>query len=96
MNDILTELAEGVKGYTMEHEDALYIPVVVAKHPGNGDVARYLDSLPKDKTIKFPTVLHPQLRDMLSRRGYKVTHEWAEEFQEYAEVFVREGSRGAK
>ena len=46
-------------------------------------------------TIKVPSVLSSKLAAMLSRRGFDAEKEWAEEFQEMVEVYVRrpEGDR---
>lgn len=68
-------LAPGVRGYTMEHRGALYIPLVIAERPGNGDVGRYLDGLPKNRTVKFPNVMSAKLCGMLQRRGFCLTEE---------------------
>ncbi len=89
----LEQLAPGVRGYTMTSEDgSVYVPVVVAMNPGHGDVGRYIDSLPKDKTVKFPTVISARLEGMLKRRGFTLTREWDPNFEEWAEVYVREKS----
>ncbi len=74
------QLASGVKGYAIEKEDALYIPVIMADSPGSGDVGRFLDSLPRHKAIKFPTVISLTLAGMLKRRGYFLVSEEDPEF----------------
>ena len=86
----LDQLAEGVVGYSIEDGGATCFPVVDSTERGKGHVSRFLDGLPKDRTIKFPTVISPILRGMLTRRGFKIVKEWAEEFGEHAEVFVRD------
>lgn len=63
-------LAEGVRGYDMEHEGMLYIPLVIAETPGSGAVGRYLDALPRSRTIRFPNVMNRRLMGMLYRRGF--------------------------
>lgn len=86
---VLELLAAGVLGYTVEEDDELYIPVIMAVEEGSGDVGRYLDALPKDRTVKVPEVASERLRGMLERRGFNPTPEFAEEFGETVEVFVR-------
>ena len=88
-DEMLEDLAPGVRGYTVESFGVLYIPVIVATKPGNGDVSRYLDSLPRDRAIKFPTVVNNKLEWMLRRRGFEPGNEWAEEFGCWAEIYVR-------
>lgn len=66
-------LGPGVRGLLFDRLDGVWIPYIRAEKPGSGDVGRYLNSLPTDRRIIFPTVLSPQLREMLERRGY--THQ---------------------
>lgn len=87
---VLDLLAPGVLGYSVEEDGALYIPVIMAEKEGSGDVGRFLDGLPRDKTIKVPGVASERLRGMLERRDFRSTSEWAEEFGERVEVFVRD------
>lgn len=76
---ILDELAPGVRGYTVEEGEDIYIPLIISKDKGKGNVGRYLDSLPRDKNIKVPNVMNPLLARMLFRRGYVVIIEEVEE-----------------
>lgn len=74
--DILTPGAEptiavGVRGMAFDMTSGIYISLVIAEKPGNGDVSRFLDHLPKDRRVVFPSVLNPKLRAMLARRGFK-------------------------
>lgn len=85
----LTRLAPGVLGYTVEQGGALYVPFIMAETEGSGDVGRYLDSLPTDRSVRFPNVTSDRLRGMLYRRGYAPVWEYAEEFGEYVEVVER-------
>jgi hypothetical protein len=83
-------VAPGVKADV--HDEGLrgiYVPIIVAMNPGAGDVGRYLDGLPKDRRIVFPTVISNRLIGMLERRGYHLEPEWSEEFGEWVECFVR-------
>lgn len=64
-------LAEGVRGLLMDEDSGVFIPAIYAEQPGMGDVARFLDALPKDRRIVFPTVLSGKLRAMLLKRGYE-------------------------
>lgn len=87
--------AAGIEGYVVEVKGEFYIPVIIATNPGRGDCSRWLDLLPRDRTIKVPGVMNRRLAGMLSRRGFRVEREWAEEFGEMVEVYVRrpEGDR---
>jgi hypothetical protein len=71
----LPVLAPGVRGYTVESDGAVYIPVIIADAPGQGDVGRYLNSLPLDRIIRVPTVTSNVLEGMLKRRGFVFTEE---------------------
>jgi hypothetical protein len=84
----LDVMGEGVLGYTVEHEDATYIPLIVATHPGTGEVGRWLDELSGNVTWKIPTVVSGRLAGMLERRGWVLTVEHSEEFGA-VEVYVR-------
>lgn len=84
------QLAPGVHGWMFDTPNGIYIPVITADNPGSGDVARFLDDLPKDRAVKFPTVLSPKLRAMLLRRGFKDGQEFSPEFGEMCEIMVRE------
>lgn len=79
----------GIEGYVVEVKGEFYIPVIIATNPGRGDCARWLDSLPRDRTIKVPGVMNRRLAGMLERRGFVVEREWADEFQEMVDVHVR-------
>lgn len=69
--DQLDHLASGVVGYSIDEEDgSLWIPLIYAEDEGAGDVGRYLDSLPTDRTIVVPNVINPRLEQMLARRGF--------------------------
>lgn len=63
-------IAPGVRGCAIEHEGELHIPLVAADIPGSGAVAAFLDSLPQDKRVVFPTVISEKLANMLLRRGF--------------------------
>lgn len=39
------QLAPGVRGYAVEANGKVYIPLIEAEKPGSGDVAKFLDSL---------------------------------------------------
>lgn len=77
-------------GYAIEDKDgSIYIPVLWMRKPGTGEGSAFLDSLPRDRTIKVPGVMSARLRGMLERRGFRPESEWAPEFGEYVEVYVR-------
>lgn len=84
-------IAPGVHGQVFDTPNGIYIPVISADNPGSGDVARFLDGLPKDRDIKFTCVLSPILRGMLLRRGYVDAGEFSEEFGENVDVMIRRG-----
>ena len=63
-------LAAGVRGYKLWSRGELYVPLIIADRPGNGDVGRFLDALPKDRVVKVPTVTSARLAGMLARRGF--------------------------
>ena len=93
IRDLLTgeeRLGPGVRGYTLEFGRGLYVPWIAAEREGQGDVGRYLDALPCNQRVVFPNVISPRLAGMLLRRGFHVEDEWAAEFNEYVECFVRE------
>lgn len=83
------EIAPGVRGYTVEKDGALYVPLVIASTPGDGAVGRFLDALPADRPVKFPNVLSPKLAGMLQRRGFRRVYEFDEESGEDVPVWVR-------
>lgn len=64
------ELAPGVKGYAVEDDGWIWIPVIIAESEGAGDVGRFLDAVEPDRTVVVPNVLHPKLWGMLERRGW--------------------------
>lgn len=86
------QLAPGVHGTLLDTPDGIYIPTISADEPGSGDVGRYLDSLPRNRTVKFPTVMSGRLREMLVRRGFVDGEEWSEEYDTLVEMLVRVGS----
>lgn len=82
-------LGPGVSGYSVDTEAGLYIPVVQASNPGNGDVGRWLDSLPKDRRIVFASVFSTRLVGMLERRGWTFIAEWDERSGEHVPCWER-------
>lgn len=89
MFDFIVELAPRVTGYTVETDDGLYVPVITAEREGSGDVGRFLDSLPKDRRVVVPNVVNPRLEGMLIRRGFTLTEEWSDAFEEMVPVWER-------
>jgi hypothetical protein len=63
-------IGEGVRGTAFDMPDGVYIPLIRAENPGTGDVARFLDALPKDRRVVFPNVVSSKLQAMLERRGF--------------------------
>ena len=68
-------MGEGVRGTAFDTEEGIYIPLISAERPGTGAVARFLDALPKDRRVVFPTVTSPRLHAMLGRRGFQQIEE---------------------
>jgi hypothetical protein len=85
----LDELSPGLFGYTLESGGALYVPLVVARPPGRGALSRYLNALPRDRVVKFPSVLSSILERALLKRGFHVEYEWSDEHDERVEMYVR-------
>jgi hypothetical protein len=87
---VMVRLAPGVLGYTVDMPDgSLNIPLIQAEHEGSGEVGRWIDALPVNRRIVFPTVISARLQGMLERRGYHPEQEWVEEFGEWANLMVR-------
>lgn len=82
-------LAPGVWGYTIEANHSLYVPVIISQDEGRGYVAAYLDRLPMNKRIVFPTVLNPKLVLMLLKRGFLSGYEYSTDFGEWVEIWHR-------
>ena len=65
-------LCEGVLGYAVQADDgAIWIPTITAEKEGDGRVDAFLDRLPRDRAVVFPTVMSTRLRGMLQRRGFE-------------------------
>jgi hypothetical protein len=84
------EIGKASGGYAVESDGAIYVPVVMMPRQREGDGGRFLDALPRDRTIKFPCVISHVLEGMLQRRGFSLTYEWSPEFGEMVPVYVRE------
>lgn len=93
LGEVLTgreRLAPGVFGYNADMgEKGLYVPWIQAEHEGSGDVGRYLDRLPRDRRVVFPTILSARLAGMLARRGFVPGQEWADEVGEWVDLMER-------
>ena len=73
------ELFPGVKGYAIEKEGLIYIPLIIADREGSGQVGKFLDSLsPRCRVVSLTS---PRLMGMLVRRGwiptFTKTDEWS-------------------
>jgi hypothetical protein len=82
-------VAPGVRAIMFDVPEGIYVPFVMAASQGAGDVGRWLDGLPPDRRIVFPSVLSARLRGMLQRRGYQQGTEFAPEFGEHVEIYFR-------
>lgn len=81
--------AAGIDGYVIESGGEFYIPVIIARERGKGHVSRWLDSLPRDVTLKVPGVVSAQLAGMLERRDFRVIAEWSPQHEAWVDVHVR-------
>lgn len=91
--DVLTpgqepELAPGVFGILFDLEDGIWIPFIRSAKTGQGNVGRFLDSLPLDRKVLFVDVISPILHGMLLRRGY--VEKWVAHMDDGCEAMVRE------
>ena len=88
----LVEFLPHVWGYTSLWSDGtLAIPVIQSDMERAGHGGRFLDSLPKDVRIAFPTVVSGILSGMLSRRGFRFEENliYAVELGEWVDGWVR-------
>jgi hypothetical protein len=79
----LPEIFPGVFGAIVERGNYIFINVIWSATENKGNVGRYLDSLPKDKIIIFPSVVSKKLEGMLLRRGYinnRGSDQWIRKF----------------
>lgn len=88
------ELGPGVLGYSHRSDPTgcIYFSVIEAVSEGNGDVGRWLDSLPTDETYRIPMVINPRLQGMLRRRGWATSYEWFEHANEHVHVYERKAT----
>lgn len=89
----LQEVYPGVEAAVFDMEEqGVYVPIVISKQPNQGNIGRFIDHLLEEyKLVKFPNVCNPKLQQMLMSRGFKPTHEYAEVYEEYVKVWVKEG-----
>ncbi len=86
----LYELFPGVRGYAIESDGKIYIPIVKAVKEGNGDVSKFLDACSQRCT--FPNIVSGKFKAMLARHGYIETHEWDWKFEQWVDVWFKKGS----
>jgi hypothetical protein len=67
--DFFYPLAPGVRGWAVERDGEIFIEQLKAEVEGNGDVGRFLDSLPENCVIW--NVVSDRLEGMLRRRGWR-------------------------
>ncbi len=67
------KLTPHVEGYAIEKEGVVSIPLIRARRPGQGDVGKFLDSIPTAAHVVVPCVLSGRLAGMLLRRGFKLS-----------------------
>lgn len=89
------ELAPGVMGYAHVMADdpsIVYYGVIEAVTEGNGDVGRFLDNLPTDKTHRIALIINPRLEGMVRRRGWTTFYEWFDAAGENVLVYERKAT----
>ncbi len=70
--DKYLDMPEGLEGYWWETETQVCVPVVIAKHEGDGTFSKWLIELEtKGKLIFFPTIVSARLDAILRKRGYQ-------------------------
>lgn len=84
------EIAPEVHGVVFEIDRRLYVSFLFSLQPGSGFVTKYLDTLPKDKTVIFPEVMSPVLEGALRRRGFSPVVAYAPIFRNHTHCFIRE------
>lgn len=90
----LQTLAEGVWGVVREYpRGTVAIYWLEAACEGSGAVGRYLDTLPRDRTVWAHEVLNPRLAGMLERRGFTRAFETEDWFRIRPEAQTRSGGR---
>lgn len=87
---LLDVIAPGVYGKRFDTPRGTYYPLVYAARRGAGDVGRFLDALPRDRRVAFPTVASDRLRGMLERRGFRPETERDDDLGD-VEVWARGG-----
>jgi len=83
------ELAPGIRGIAFDTPEGIYIPLIMAENEGDGTVGHFIDELPKDRRVVFPSVISGRLREMLLRRGFVETEEEDPAFGGMAEILER-------
>lgn len=66
----LPEISNGVFGDIVERGDYIFINIVWSAVEGQGNVGRWLNSLPTNKKIVVPAVVSAKFAGMLRRRGF--------------------------
>lgn len=89
---MLGEVFPGILGAVFgEGDKGIYVPVVVSKEPGKGNMVKFIDYLTTNhKSVKFPNVVNPKLAEILKKRGFTLSFERAEIYGEYVDVWVKE------
>lgn len=66
------EIYPGVKGYAVEHDGAIYIPLIIGD--GTGKVSEMLDRL--TYRCRIVGVVSSKLREMLFRHGWRMNNQY--------------------
>ena len=86
------EIYPGVRGYAMEHEGLIYIPMVFGQ--GDGQVGKFLDEL--SPRCRMVNVISAKLRHMLKRRGWKMKIEQEIEVDVWEPPMEKQGLTDAR
>jgi len=78
------------EGWLWKHDKYIYISSIISKKPGSGNFRSLVNNILKlGFGVKVPTP-STQMRAILERWGFRRTTEYAEEFNDYVEVWVKE------
>ena len=76
-------------GYLWKKGDFIYISFIISLRPGEGNFRRLLKNIEKfGYGIKVPTPL-ARMKSILIKHGFRPTMEYAPEFEEFVEVWVK-------
>ncbi|KKL18261.1 hypothetical protein LCGC14_2477320 [marine sediment metagenome] len=80
-----SEIYPGVKGYAVEKDGFIMIPMIAATEEGHGAVGEFLDRI--SSRCRVVNVCSLKLVGMLQRRNFKMTEILVEQFDEMVDVW---------